>query len=603
MKVVQTFIRQLLPTLKKWFRVLVKWRLRNISHRNFVLILSVFIGFTSGLVAVTIKNAVHLLHSGLLSEYIRPIQQYLYFVLPTIGILITYFIIHRVIRKPVSEGVPLILYSLSKERGFIPFYHTFASLITAPFTVAFGGSVGLEAPTVITGSAIGSNLGRIFHLDYKQRTLLIACAAAGTVSSIFNAPIAGIVFAVEVIMIDLTTASLIPLLMASASASVTSRLFLGNDTLFHFPLTEVLQLSEVPFYILMGVIAGLFSVYFTISFLSIGKLCGKITNPLYRIAVGGGILGLLLFVFPPLYGEGFDLINSLIDGNYASIFNNTLFVGLEAHLPWMLLFLTGVVIFKTIATSVTIGIGGVGGIFAPTLVMGSTLGFVVAKTLIMLGVEDISVVNFTLVGMAALMGGNMRAPLTAIFLIAEITNGYSLFVPLMIAVSVAFLTSKFFFPHSVYNYRLANRGELLTHDKDKNVLTLMRMDQLLERNLVCIQPKMTLGQLVQVIKSSSRNIFPVVDTEENFLGIIFLDDVRDIMFDTSKYNFVKVQELMRAPRGKVEITDNMEKVVNTFKDSSAWNLPVLENGKYKGYLSRSKLFTEYRKLLVEFSED
>ncbi|MCF8277231.1 MAG: chloride channel protein [Flavobacteriales bacterium] len=603
MNLLRSIFIQSQGSLKKWFRIFVKWRLRNISHRNFVLILSVLVGFTSGLVAVTIKNAVHLIQSGLLSEYIRPIQQYLYFVLPTIGILITYLIIHRVIRRPLSEGVPLILYSLSKESGFIKFYHTFASLITAPFTVAFGGSVGLEAPTVITGAAIGSNLGRIFHLDYKMRTQLIACAAAGTVSSIFNAPIAGIVFAIEVIMIDLTTASLIPLLMASASASVTSRLFLGNDTLFHFPLMEVLRLSEVPFYILLGIAAGLFSVYFTITFLTITKLGTRKMNPYLRIAGGGALLGMMIFVFPPLYGEGFDLINSLIDGNYSKIFSNTLFVGLENQLPLMLLFLTGLVIFKAVATSVTIGIGGVGGIFAPTLFMGSTLGFIVAKTLNLVGFEHISVVNFTLVGMAALMGGNMRAPLTAIFLIAEITNGYSLFVPLMIAVSMSFLTSKFLFPHSVYNFKLASRGELLTHHKDRNVLTLMRMDQLLERNLVCIQPTMNLGQLVQVIKKSTRNIFPVVDPDENFLGIIFLDDVRDIMFDTSKYDSVLVAELMRPPLGKVEITDSMEKVVNTFKDVNAWNLPVLENGKYKGYLSRSKLFTEYRKLLVEFSED
>ena len=588
---------------EKWFRSLVQWRLRHISHKNFLLILSVLVGFTSGIVAVTIKNAVHLIQSGLLSEYIKPIQQYLYFVLPAIGILITYLIITRVVKKPVSEGVPLILYSLSKERAFIPFYHTFASLITAPFTVAFGGSVGLEAPTVITGSAIGSNLGRVFHLDYKMRVLLIGCAAAGTVSSIFNAPIAGIVFAIEVLMIDLTTASLIPLLMASASASLTSRLFLGNDTLFHFPLVEGIQVADVPFYILLGIAAGLFSVYFTITFLTITKLGARKMNPYLRIAGGGAVLGILMFIFPPLYGEGFGFINALIDGNYVSIFSGTFFSGLENQLPLMLLFLAGTVTFKAIATSVTIGAGGVGGIFAPTLFMGSTLGFIVGKSLNLLGFHEVSVLNFTLVGMAALMGGNMRAPLTAIFLIAEITNGYSLFVPLMIAVSVAFLTSKFFFPHSVYNYRLAQRGELLTHHKDRNVLTLMRMQDLIETNLIRIKPKDTLGQLVQAIKSSSRNIFPVVDKEENFLGIIFLDDVRDIMFDTSKYNSVQVQELMRAPRGKVEITDNMEKVMNTFKDSSAWNLPVLEDGRYVGYLSRSKLFTEYRKLLVEFSED
>ena len=481
-------------------------------------------------------------------------------------------------------------------------YHAFASLITAPFTVAFGGSVGLEAPTLLTGSAIGSNLGKAFHLDFKMRALLIGAAAAGTVSSIFNAPIAGVVFTLEVIMIDLTTSSLIPLLVASASASVTSRLFLGDDTLFHFPVTGGIELSDVPFYIGLGVIGGLFSVYFTLTYLSITKLGFKWKKPIVRMIAGGGALGLLLIVFPPLYGEGFELINALIEGEYESIFANTFFPNLHNSTALMLVFLGGVVVFKAVATSVTVGAGGVGGIFAPTLFMGSTLGFILGTMLNEFGF-DVSVINFTMVGMAALMGGIMHAPLTAIFLIAEITNGYSLFVPLMITVSVAFLVSKYLFPHSVYTYRLATRGELLTHHKDRNVLTLMKMDQLLEKNLKCISPEMTLGDLVNVIKSTSRNIFPVIDAEENFLGIIFLDDVRDIMFDQSRYRSVRVSDLMRPPLGKVEISDPMEKVVNAFKDANAWNLPVLENGKYKGYLSRSRLFTAYRKLLVEFSED
>ncbi|MBI1288900.1 MAG: CBS domain-containing protein [Flavobacteriales bacterium] len=603
MKTIARTYRFLADRSKKLLREFVQWRLKNISHRTFLLILSVLVGFTSGLVAVTIKNTVHVIQTLVVNGLFSKVQHLMYFVLPALGILITYSIIRWVIRKPVGEGVPIILYSLSRLGGKIPSFHTYASLITAPFTVAFGGSVGLEAPTVITGSAIGSYFGRLFHFDFKMRTLLIGCATAGAVSSIFNAPIAGIVFVLEVIMIDLNTTSLVPLLMASASASVTSRLFLGNDTLFHFPLTEGMQLMDVPFYILLGLIAGLFSVYFTVSFLSIGKVLGRQRNPYLRIAIGGSVLGLLIFVFPPLYGEGFDLINSLIDGHYAHIFTRSLFVGLESDLPLMLLFLGGVVVFKAIATSVTIGSGGIGGIFAPTLFMGSTIGFIVAKVCIMLGFDNISVINFTMVGMAALMGGNMRAPLTAIFLIAEITNGYSLFVPLMIAVSVSFLMARSLFAHSVYNFRLASRGELLTHHSDRNVLTLLRIEQLLEKNLMCVRPEMSLGQLVNVIRASSRNIFPVVDDEEKLVGVIVLDDVREIMFDTSRYETVTVAELMKEPIGTVEVTDTMEKVVNTFRDTDAWNLPVLENGKYRGFISRSKLFTEYRKMLVTFSED
>jgi CIC family chloride channel protein len=603
MKVLQSIYLTILSKLSLWFRWFVKWRMRNISHRTFLLVLSVFVGFLSGIIAVVIKNSVHFIQSIFVTEYLSEVSRLLYFVLPFIGIGITYTIIRFVIRKPmVDQGISAVLYSLSKERGLISKFQSYASLITAPFTVAFGGSVGLEAPTLMTGSAIGSNLGKAFHLDFKMRALLIGAAAAGTVSSIFNAPIAGVVFTLEVIMIDMTTASLIPLLVASASASVTSRLFLGNDTLFHFPITDSIHFSDVPFYVGLGVIAGLFSVYFTLSYLWITKMGGRLKNPFVRMSIGGAILGLLLFIFPPLYGEGFELINSLVEGDFQSIFKDTFFPDLHENAYLMLLFIGALAILKAVATSVTVGAGGVGGIFAPTLFMGSTLGFVVGSLLNLMGFE-VSTLSFTMVGMAALMGGIMRAPLTAIFLIAEITNGYSLFVPLMITVSVAFLVSKYLFPHSVYTFKLATRGELLTHHQDRNVLTLMKMDQLLEKNLKCIGPSMTLGDLVEVIKSSSRNIFPVVDKEENFLGIIFLDDVRDIMFEQTKYRTVRVSDLMRPPLGKVELGEPMEKVVNAFKDANAWNLPVLEKGKYRGYLSRSRLFTAYRKLLVEFSED
>ncbi len=499
MKRLQHIYLALLSKLRHWFRWLVKWRMRNISHRTFLLVLSVFVGFLSGVIAVTIKNSVHIIQSIMVSGYLSEVKRLLYFVLPVIGIAITYSVVRYVLRRSgFEQGVPAVLYSLSKERGLISKFQTYASLITAPFTVAFGGSVGLEAPTLLTGSAIGSNLGKAFHLDFKMRALLIGAAAAGTVSSIFNAPIAGVVFTLEVIMIDMTTASLIPLLVASASASLTSRLFLGDDILFHFPVTRGIHVSDVPFYIGLGVIAGLFSVYFTLIYLGITKLGGKWKNPWLRMAIGGAILGLLLFVFPPLYGEGFELINAIIEGDFRSIFADTLFPDLHKNALPMLLFIAALAVFKAIATSVTVGAGGVGGIFAPTLFMGSTLGFVVASLLNQLGFQ-VSAINFTMVGMAALMGGIMHAPLTAIFLIAEITNGYSLFVPLMITVSVAFLVSKYLFPHSVYTFKLATRGELLTHHQDRNVLTLMRMDQLLETNLKCVSPEMTLGDLVEVI--------------------------------------------------------------------------------------------------------
>lgn len=579
------------------------WRLRHIQHWHFVLLLSVVIGFASGLVAVTIKNSVHFIEEMLSRSLVNDYHNYLYFAYPIVGIALAYLIIKFVIRKPIRMGVPTILYAISKRNAIMRSHHMFSSVITSALTVGFGGSVGLEAPTAISGSAIGSNLGRLLHMNYKTRTLLIGCAAAGTVASIFNAPIAGIIFAIEVIMLDLTMASLIPLLMASASAAITSRFFLGDDILFHFSLQELFSVADLPYYVGLGLVGGLMSLYFTRVSLWISKRFGNMQRKRNKLLTGGLILGALIFIFPPLYGEGYNHINALVEGNYQQILNNTFFDGLEDNV-WVLLgFLGALALFKTIATSVTIGAGGVGGIFAPALFIGSSLGFVFARLCNLMGWHQVSESNFTLVGMSAVMAGVMHAPLTAIFLIAEITSGYGLFIPLMISSSIAYVCSSYFERHSVYTFQLAKRGNLITHHKDKAILSRMKLEKIVEKDLSCVHPEMTLGELIQVIAKSKRNIFPVVDKDNTFLGIIALDDVRGLMFDQTLYKSETVETLMRAPLGTLSFHDSMEKVMNTFKETAAWNLPVLEQGKYVGYISKSKLFSVYRRMLVEVSED
>lgn len=577
------------------------WRVRYISNRQFIYLISVLIGLISGVAAVTIKNTVHLVEI-MLMEGISDVDDWLYFLYPLLGIIITVLIVQFVLRYRVGHGIPAALYAISKGNGNLSKKDTFASIITAAVTVGFGGSVGLEGPTVATTSALGSNIGQLFRMNYKTKTLLIACAAAGALASIFNAPIAAIVFAIEVIMIDLTAASLIPLLLSSASAALTSRFFLGNDVLFHFDLSDVFNTNNVPFYILLGLVSGIISIYFSTVYFSISNALEKIKHRYVRTLVGGSLLGLIIFVFPPLYGEGYGVINALVENDGARVIDQIRFVDID-HTFWMVTFaLAAIMLLKVVATTLTLKSGGIGGIFAPTLFMGSTLGFVFARVFNGLGLANLSVTNFTLVSMAGLMAGVLHAPLTAIFLIAEITGGYELFIPLMVTTAIAFITVKYAVPHSVYNMQLAKRGELITHHKDQAVLTLMELKKEIEVNFRTVGPYDSLGELVKEVSKSSRNLFPVIDENQQFLGVVTLDDIRTIMFDQDKYDKMVVHELMQTAPEFIYTTDSMETVMNKFESSGAWNLPVLQGEKYVGFVSKSKLFSAYRQLLKDFYE-
>lgn len=482
-------------------------------------------------------------------------------------------------------------------------FQTYASLITAPLTVGFGGSVGLEAPTVATGASLSSNLSRMFKMNQASRTLLIGCAAAGAMSSLFKAPVAAIIFAIEIFSLDLTLVSMIPLLLASVSAILTSYFFFGSDIILHYQLTDEFEVSEVPFYILLGVLASLCSIYFTKIYFGFAEFFKKIASPWKRLMVGGVGLGLLTFFIPPLYAEGYDVINNLLQENYINALGTNYFDAFLDNIWVVIMLLAGLVVFKVIATSLTLGAGGIGGIFAPVLFMGSTMGHCFALIINNLGLlkTPISVSNFTLVGMAGLMAGVMHAPLTAIFLIAELTRGYELFVPLMITAAISFMITSQFQPHSVYNMDLASRGELITHNKDQAVLTLLDIDQVIETNFIPLNIDMTLGEVIRegVVKSS-RNIFPVIDEEQNFKGIILLDDLRPIMFDRKLYDELKVSELMQTAPEVIDVQkDKMKTIIKKFQVTTAWNLPVVKNGIYVGIISKSKLLTAYRQKLIE----
>ncbi len=589
------------------FKQFLIWRAKHISHKQFVAILSILVGFTSGVGAVVLKNLTHFIQHLLEGNLVKYYHQAFYFVFPIVGLTLVYLIMKYIIRHKVSHGIPSTLYAISKRKGIMRRYQMFGSVLTAPLTVGFGGSVGLEGPTVATGAAIGSNISKLFHMNQSTRNLLVSCAAAGAMSSIFKAPIAAIVFAIEVFSLDLTIASMLPLLLASLSAIFTSYFFFGDDVILPFRIEDSFSLSDAPFYAILGISAALVSMYFTVVYDKIQQFFDGIDSTVKRLLIGGSVLGVLIYFIPPLYGEGFDVINNLIVGNPEKALQNNIF-HLELNNIWLVIaLLAGLVFFKIIASALTFGAGGVGGIFAPTLFMGSIMGNCIAKIINHSGFTNhpVSESNFTLVGMAGLLAGVLHAPLTAIFLIAELTGGYDLFIPLMITAAISFGITKYFHPHSVYTMELGRKGELITHDKDHAVLTLMDINKVVEDNFAKVTTTMTLGDIVhEAVVKSNRNIFPVIDEATNKLkGIILLDDIRPIMFDQSLYKEVYASDVMQNPPDIIDIEkDKMTDIMKKFQDSNAWNLPVVKNDIYIGFISKSKLLTMYRRKLINITQ-
>ncbi len=579
------------------------WRLKHINQRQLIYILSFVVGIISGLAAVVLKNTIHYTHVLLTRGFDVETGSYLYLAYPLFGILITVFFVRYVVKDNISHGVARILYAISKKNSILKPHNNYSSILATTVTIGFGGSVGSEAPIVLTGASIGSTIGRLLRLNYKSITLLVGCGAAGAIAGIFKAPVAGIVFTLEVLMLDLTISSIVPLLISSVTGATIAFFLMGKEVLFSHHLTEPFILNNIPFYILLGVFAGLLSLYFTRMTMFIESSFGKLKNQYLRLLIGGVSLGILIFLFPSLYGEGYTTITALLNGDTASVVENSFFYVLRDKYWLFLGYLALIMACKVLAMSVTTGGGGVGGIFAPTLFMGGVTGFFFARLVNGLEIVRLTESNFTLAGMAGLMAGVMHAPLTAIFLIAEITGGYGLLVPLIITATVSFITIMYFEPHSIYTKRLARRGELITHHKDRAILTLMKWDREIEKDLKSVHQDDTLGELVKRISKSKRNLFPVLDEEGHLIGVVLLDQVRDIMFNREMYGNTYVRDLMVAPPTSVLLEDTMETVMEKFNESNAWNLPVLDGDKYIGFISKSRIYSAYRKLLQTHSEE
>ena len=586
---------------------LLIWRRMKFSEHQFILFLSLIVGILTAFAGLFLKWFIHQIEYLLTFHFDTTASNALYLVYPVIGIFLTSVFVRRIVKDDISHGVTKILFAIARKLSKIKLHNTWSSVVASGITIGFGGSVGAEAPIVLTGSAIGSNLGRLFGMNNKTLMLLVGCGAAGAVAGIFKAPIAGLVFTLEVLMIDLTMASLLPLLISCVTAAGITFAISGTNTVFEFHLIETFAVNKIPAYILLGIFCGLVSLYFTRTMNSLEDIFRKHSNPYIKLLIGGSTLSILIYLFPSLYGEGYQLINLLLNGNgpadWDTAMDSSLFYG---HGNLLLLYLSLVLIFKVFASTATNGGGGCGGIFAPSLFLGCISGFIFSRLWNINGSLDIclSERNFAMLGMCGLMSGVMHAPLTGIFLIAELTGGYQLFMPLMIVSVCAYLTIIAFEPHSIYSMRLAKRGQLLTHHKDRAILTLMSMDSVIEKYDEYLYADMDLRQLVSYISNSRRDVFPVVDRQHRLVGIVYLDNVRPIMFRQELYHRFTIGELMSEPVMKLNINDSMDIVVMAFDKTNMWILPVVDNeGTFMGFIRKSRVLTNYRKTMADFSDD
>ncbi|WP_085535863.1 chloride channel protein [Massilibacteroides vaginae] len=588
-----------------YYRLLL-WREKNIKEKTFILIISFIVGICTAVAAILLKNTIHAIQHFLIANTAIDEANFWLLLYPVIGILLAGLFVKYIVRDDISHGVTKILYAISQRKSRIKPHNTWSSIVASSMTIGFGGSVGAEAPIVLTGAAIGSNLGRMFKMEQKTLMLLVGCGAAGAIAGIFKAPIAGLVFVIEVLMLDLTMTSVLPLLISSVTAATVSYIFTGTDAMFKFSQTEAFIMSRIPYVLLLGVFCGLVSLYFTRVMNKVERGYRKLGGYWTKFLVAGVMLSLLIFLFPPLYGEGYNTIGALLDGEFSHMMDGSIFYYLNSNYWGVIIFLGLILLTKVFASSATNAGGGCGGIFAPSLFLGCIAGFVFAHSANYLPFTAmLSEKNFALLGMAGVMSGVMHAPLTGVFLIAELTGGYDLFLPLMIVSISSYITILMFEPHSIYSMRLAEKGELLTHHKDKAVLTLLNANSMIEKDFVVVSPNMSLGDMVKVISESRRNVFPVVDDKDILVGVVLLDDIRNIMFRPELYERFHVFKFMVSAPGKIFINTPMEKIMGIFDDTKAWNLPVVdEKGHYIGFMSKSKIFNSYREVLVDnFSGD
>lgn len=582
----------------------VLWREKHVKEKTFVLFVAFLVGLFGGLAAIILKTLIHFISGALTSQVDISAGNYVYILFPSIGVVIAALYVRYVVKDDISHGVTRVLYAISQNKSRLKRHNIYTSVVASSITIGFGGSVGAEGPIVYTGAAIGSNIGRMFRMSSRSLMILVGCGAAAGIAGIFKAPVAGMLFTLEVLMLDLTAVSVMPLLIASITSATIAYIYTGYDFEFFFVQSEEFYMSKIPFVIVLGIFCGLVSLYFTKVMNMMENFFGRFKNRWYKTAIGCVILSTLVFIFPPLYGEGYGSILGLLGGDPSTIVNGSIFYGDRNSVWFIILFVILIIATKAFATSSTNGAGGVGGTFAPSLYVGCMAGFVFAYSANLMGFDTaLSTKNFALIGMAGVMSGVMHAPLMAIFLTAELTGGYDLFLPLLIVSTISYGTIKIFEPYSIYTMRLAKRGELLTHQKDKAVLTLLKIDNVIERDFLSVRPEMTLKDMVDTIAKSNRNLFPVVDSGGELLGIVLLDDIRNIMFRPDLYRKMRVSDFMAIPPAKIEVGMSMDKVMKIFDDTAAWNLPVVENGLYVGFVSKSKIFNSYRRVLRHYCED
>jgi len=579
-------------------------RVKGLSNRQMMVLLAVIVGALAGLGTYLFEMLLYGIRSALVTWLPVDRAHFLYLIYPAVGIVLATLFVKYIVKDEISEGVTRVLYAMSRRDSRIAPHNCWTSIVGGATTIGFGGSVGPEAPIVLTGAAIGSNVGKLARLNYKELTLLLCCGAGAAVAAIFKAPITGVVFVLEILMLDITASSIIPLLVSSVSATTVALVFRGFDPILSITLSssDVFVIHQIPLYVLLGVCCGLMSYYFTSMNSKVGAFVKGVQSQYRRWALGGVVLGVLIFIFPPLYGEGYEALTALMHGNVPDLFDNSLFFRFR-HVEWVaLIYVTAVMFFKVIAMATTNAAGGVGGTFAPSLFVGAFMGAIVALACNTLLDWNISVVSFTLVGMAGVMAGVMKAPLTSIFLIAELSNGYGLFIPLMIVASISFAVDYTLDRDSIYTKQLRQRGELLSHDKDSSVFVFLRLEDLMETDFVRIKENFTLGDLVGIISSAHRNIFPVIDNFGHLLGVVQLDDLREDMFKREMWGR-PVIDYMRQPPYKILEHEQVQSILPRFEENHTWMLPVVDrDNRYLGFISKSRILNAYREALVRISQ-
>ncbi|MEQ9591808.1 MAG: chloride channel protein [Cyclobacteriaceae bacterium] len=592
----------MLRKVHRIFSNVLKYLQKRLSEKQFLIFSSILVGISSGFAAVLLKQFAHNINT-FVSSYAGNYEQFFLFtLLPLVGISISVVYITYFIKKgEFLKGSADIVYSIAKKSSLLPQSQIYSHVVSSAFTVGFGGSVGLESPLVSTGSAIGSNYGKTYHVNYKDRTLLLGCGAAAAIAGAFNSPIAGVLFAIEVLLADVSVAVFIPLIISAASGALFSKIILGEGVLLSFNTMSPFDYTNTPFYIILGILAGLTSLYYTRVFTHVEHKVASISKTYVRVLVAGLSLAAMLILFPPLFGEGYESIKSLASLDTVDLYRNSILQPLIANEWIVIVFVLLLMFIKVLAAAITVGGGGNGGNFAPSLCVGAYLGFSFSEFVNVTGIAKISQSNFTLVAMAGILSGIFHAPLTAIFLIAEITGGYNLMIPLMIVAAISNVIMKYFEPLSMENKKLSTRMNLSVENRDKYLLSKLDLEKMIETDFQSVKPDATLRTLIKAISKSRRNMFPVISEDQELKGVILLDSVKEMMFDQSLYDEIKIKDVMSSPRAIISPDESLNSVLKKFEDTEQWNLPVIENDRYLGFLSKSSILSEYRDEIIRSS--